>query len=166
MLSEIIDKEIHCLLDLLNSNAQPGFVDGTDANRRPRNNRLTRRSFQKGVTRLHQPSPERVQVRHLRHVGSRDRREDRKPVDGVVLAGSVLARTHVDGLALSPRPDDYPPAVEPETLRTRRSHGCTLDDDQPCPIGGPPTPGPPQTTSGMVACSARSAACPDVAIIA
>ena len=33
------------LLDLLNSDAQPGFVDGTDANRRPRNNRLTRRSF-------------------------------------------------------------------------------------------------------------------------
>jgi hypothetical protein len=41
MLSEVIDKEVHCPLDLLNSDAQPGFVDGTNANRRPRNNRLT-----------------------------------------------------------------------------------------------------------------------------
>ena len=45
MLSEVIDKEADCLLDLLNSDAQPGFVDGTDANRRPQDNRLTRRSF-------------------------------------------------------------------------------------------------------------------------
>src|SRR5690348_12243761 len=132
MLSEVIDKAVHCLLDLLNSAAQPGFVDGTDANRRW-NNRLTRRSFRKGVTGLHQPGPERVQVRHLRHVGSRDRGEDGKPVDGLVLAARILARTHSDGLALRPRPDDYPPVVEPETLPTRRSHRCTVDDDQTVP---------------------------------
>ena len=77
------------------------------------------------------------------NVESRDRGEDRKPIDGLVLAGRGLARTHVDGLALRPRPDDYPPVVEPETLPTRRSHGCTLDDDQPCPVGGPPTLGHP-----------------------
>jgi hypothetical protein len=45
MLSEVINEQVHGLLDLLNSDAQPGFVDGTDANRRPRDNRLTRRSF-------------------------------------------------------------------------------------------------------------------------
>ena len=28
MLSEVIDEQVHCLLDLLNSDTQPGVVDG------------------------------------------------------------------------------------------------------------------------------------------